>query len=64
MNDKPIYVVFADKKLESAFETLNSGKFEDKKLYKFIDRALNDIKKDPMCGTKIQKRVWPSKSMD
>jgi hypothetical protein len=25
----------------------------------FIDRALNDLKKDPDCGAKIPKRLWP-----
>ena len=28
-------------------------------LYGFIDRALDDLKKNPSCGTKIHKRLWP-----
>jgi Txe/YoeB family toxin of Txe-Axe toxin-antitoxin module len=59
MTDKPIYVAFANKKLESDFEKLQKGKFEDKQLYKFIERATNDLKKNPMCGTKIPKNLWP-----
>jgi len=59
MNDKPKYVTFRDKKLELSFEALKSGKFQDKKLYDFIDRAINDIKKDPTCATKIPKKLWP-----
>lgn len=59
MNNKPIYVTFIDKKLESEFESLKEGKSQDKKLYKFIDRAVKDLKKDPTSGTKIQKRIWP-----
>ena len=59
MNNKPIYVAFVDKKLESEFESLKKGKFQDKKLYTFMDRAIKDLKKDPTAGTKIQKRIWP-----
>ncbi|MBI2664082.1 hypothetical protein HYX10_01930 [Candidatus Woesearchaeota archaeon] len=40
MNNKPIYVTFGDKKIESEFEILKEGKFEDKQLYGFIDRAI------------------------
>jgi Txe/YoeB family toxin of Txe-Axe toxin-antitoxin module len=57
--NKSIYVAFISKKLKTEFESLKSGKFEDKKLYEFIDRAMDDLKKDPTCGTKIQKRLWP-----
>jgi Txe/YoeB family toxin of Txe-Axe toxin-antitoxin module len=59
MNNKPIYVTFIDKKLESEFESLKEGKFEDKRLYKFMDRAIKDLKKDPSSGTKIPKKLWP-----
>lgn len=31
MTSKPAYVAFRDKKLESAYESLKNGKFEDKK---------------------------------
>lgn len=30
MNNKPIYVTFINKKLESEFESLNDGKFRTK----------------------------------
>ena len=59
MNDKPKYVTFRDKKLESAFEKLKDGKFIDKHLYDFIDRAIDDLKKDPTCSIKIPKKLWP-----
>lgn len=59
MNNKPIYVTFAGEKLESEFESLKEGKFQDKKLYKFMGRAIKDLKKDPTSGTKIQKKIWP-----
>ena len=59
MSEKQINVTFGDKKTENEFESLKEGKFEDKELYKFIDRAINDLKTNPMCGTKIEKRLWP-----
>ncbi len=59
MNNKSIYVAFCDTKLESLFESLKKGKFEDKKLYQFIERAIHDIKKEPTCGIKIPKKLWP-----
>jgi len=59
MSDKQIKITFGDKKIETEFESLKEGKFEDKELYKFIDRAINDLKVSPMCGTKIEKRLWP-----
>jgi len=57
--DKPIYVAFGTPKLEKEFDSLAKGKFQDKELHEFISRARQDIKKNPMCGTKIPKQVWP-----
>ena len=57
--NKEIYVVFISKKLKSEFEALKEGKFKDKELYNFIKRAIDDLKVNPTCGTKIQKRLWP-----
>ena len=57
MNKKPIYVTFANPKLEKEFERLKEEKFEDKQLYIFIQRAIQDLKKDPMCGTKIPQSL-------
>ena len=54
-----IHVAFISKKLKKYFEDLKSGNFEDKQLYDFIDRAMDDLKKDPTCGVKIPKRLWP-----
>ncbi|MBU0461345.1 MAG: type II toxin-antitoxin system RelE/ParE family toxin [Nanoarchaeota archaeon] len=54
-----IYVIFCDKKLESSFESLKQGRSEDKRLHHSIEKAIEDLKKDPTSGTKIQKRLWP-----
>ncbi|MFH0962272.1 MAG: hypothetical protein V1820_06340 [archaeon] len=57
--DKQLAVAFASRKLESDFEELNAGKFEDKALYGFINRAISDLKKDASCGIKMPKKLWP-----
>jgi len=59
VNHKPIYVTFCGKKLEKDLESLKQGKFQDKQLNEFIERAIRDIKENPNCGTKIRKKVWP-----
>lgn len=59
MNDKPVYVTFGEKKLEKEFEQLREGKFEDKQLYIFIERAIKDLKANPMSGIKVPKKLWP-----
>ncbi len=56
---KEILVAFISKKIKSQFELLKKGKFEDKELFNFIDRAIDDLKKDPTCGTKIPRKLWP-----
>jgi len=57
MNDKPICVTFGDKKIEKEYESLKEGKYKDKQLYNFIDRAIKDLKSNPTCGTKIPKKL-------
>lgn len=57
--NKQISVAFVSSKLKEEFEVLKKGKFEDKKLYEFIDRAINDLKNNPGCGIKIPKKLWP-----
>jgi translation initiation factor 2 beta subunit (eIF-2beta)/eIF-5 len=59
MNGKRTYVTFGSKKIENEFEVLKKGKFEDKKLYEFIERVIKDLKANPICGTKIPKKLWP-----
>jgi len=59
MKDKPIYVAFANSKIENVFEKLQKSKFEDRQLYTFIERAIDDLKKNPTCGTKIPRKLWP-----
>lgn len=58
---KEILVSFISKKLKDEFVSLKNSKFEDEQLYAFISRAINDLKKNPMCGVKIPKKLWPKK---
>ena len=59
MNDRSVYVVFVEEKIEREFERLKDGRAEEKQLYRFISRALKDLKENPMCGIKIPKDRWP-----
>lgn len=56
---KPIFVAFISQKIKEEFEELEKGKFEDKKLFDFISRAIDDLKTNPSCGIKIPKKLWP-----
>lgn len=56
---KEILVAFVSEKLKTDFESLENGKYEYKQLFRFIDRAICDMKLNPFCGTKIQKKLWP-----
>lgn len=56
---KEISVAFMTPKIKKEWESLKEGKFEDKQLYQFIDRAIDDLKANPACGSKIEKHLWP-----
>ena len=53
MNNKQIHVTFISQKLKELFERLKDGKFEDKQLYKFINRAMDDLKQNPPVASKF-----------
>jgi len=52
-------VGFISEKLKSEFYSLEHGKYEDRQLFVFIDRAIDDLKEKPDCGIKIPKSLWP-----
>ena len=54
--DKKISVAFADESIKEAYI---KTKDEDPRLYKFLERATDDIKKDPFCGIQIPKKQIP-----
>ena len=52
-------VKFGDENLKKAYLELESGKFEDKQLKEWLDRARNDLQKNAFCGIQIPKRLIP-----
>ena len=56
---REIIVAFINEHLLSDFAELKTGRYESRKLHEFIERAIDDLKKMPSCGTKIPKKVWP-----
>lgn len=55
-NQRPVSVVFADEKLKEAYYTVKDS---DPTLFKFLDRATDDIKANPKCGISIPKYLIP-----
>ena len=58
---KDIIVGFISEKVRKEFQSLKDDKFENKKLFDFIKRAMVDMRKNPTCGVKIPKNLWPKK---
>lgn len=52
-------VAFIDENLKKSFLELKEGKFEEKKLFEFISRALDDLRKNPFSGIRIQNKLIP-----
>ncbi|MFH0986693.1 MAG: hypothetical protein V1911_01450 [Candidatus Micrarchaeota archaeon] len=52
-------VKFADVKVKKSFEDLKTAKTEDKRLYDFISRAIDDLEKDAFCGEQVPKNLIP-----
>ncbi|MBS3099494.1 hypothetical protein J4462_04740 [Candidatus Pacearchaeota archaeon] len=52
-------IKFVEDKLKESFEKLKDSKTEDKKLYDWINRALDDLEENAFCGIRIQKRLIP-----
>lgn len=52
-------VYFGDEKLKEAYEEIKNSKVEDKMLYEWINRAINDLGQNAFCGTQVPKRLIP-----
>lgn len=50
---------FSDPKLKKALEELKKGNADKRKLYKFINRALDDLEENAFCGIQIPKKQIP-----
>ena len=52
-------MVFADKKVKEAYEKLKDSITEDKNLYKWLNRAFDDLAENSFCGIQIPKKLIP-----
>ncbi|MBI4159265.1 hypothetical protein HY500_03325 [Candidatus Woesearchaeota archaeon] len=55
----PSKVKFADERLQKAFEQLEQGKGDERKLYEWLIRAFEDIEENAFCGIQVPKRLIP-----
>lgn len=53
-----VEIYFAEERIKKNFEKLRTNE-EFKDLYRFICRAIKDIKNKPDCGTAIPKKLIP-----
>ncbi|MCD6495685.1 MAG: hypothetical protein J7K54_00255 [Candidatus Aenigmarchaeota archaeon] len=52
-----VFVGFIDRKAREEYEKAQT---ENPQLFKFLERATNDLKENPFCGIKIPKKLWPN----
>ena len=52
-------IKYAEEKVKKSLEELKSSKTEDQKLYKWINRAMDDLEENAFCGIQIQKKLIP-----
>lgn len=57
-------VYFGDTKLKTSYEQLKDSRVEDKILYKWISRAINDLEENAFCGIQIPKKLMPKVYID
>ena len=57
-------IKFAEEKLKETLAKLKTSKTEDQNLYKWINRALDDIEEDAFCATQVQKKLIPKVYID
>jgi len=59
MDERVKEVAFADENLKEAYLKLKEGKFEDKQMFEFINRAIDDLKENPMSGIRVPNNLIP-----
>jgi Txe/YoeB family toxin of Txe-Axe toxin-antitoxin module len=55
----PSTIKFVDEKLREAFYKLEEGDSSEKKLFKLINKALNNLEENAFCGIQIPKKLIP-----
>lgn len=61
---KPARVIFHDNNLYDTYSNLKNGTHEEKRLHKWISRAIEDLKNDAFCGSAVPKDRIPKKYYD
>ena len=64
MNEKVKEVAFAYESLKKAYIKLKKGKFKEKQLFSFINRAINDLKNNPLCGIRLPNKLIPKQYIE
>jgi Txe/YoeB family toxin of Txe-Axe toxin-antitoxin module len=52
-------IKYAEERVKKSLEDLKNSKTEDQKLYKWINRAMDDLEENAFCGIQIQKKLIP-----
>ena len=52
-------IKFAEAKIKESLNELKDSKTENKELYKWINRALDDLEENAFCGIRIPKKLIP-----
>jgi len=52
-------VVFADETVKEAFDRLQDSRTEDQNLYRWLNRAFDDLSENAFCGIQIPKKLIP-----
>lgn len=63
IKDRIKKIAFANESIRKAYFALTKGKFEDKRLAGFINRAISDLRRDPFCGIRVPSKLWPKEYM-
>lgn len=53
------HIKFAEERIKKALTKLKASKTEDKNLYKWINRALDDIEENAFCSVQVPKKLIP-----
>ncbi len=52
-------VGFAEESLREAYDSLKEGRFEDRQTYEYLDKAFDDLEKNPYAGIKVPGSICP-----
>lgn len=58
-NNRIKRVLVVNEQLKKDFYALENGKIDEKELFVFINRAMDDLKENPFCGIRVPSDRWP-----